>query len=100
MDRACIEEASKELINRRGTSVPATFTAAEWALQVRRQISATVLPGTAAGRRAEVVVAPGPDPRPLGGRAAVQPKLATSGTPTLRPALGRVLPELLPPVHG
>jgi hypothetical protein len=31
-------------------------------------------------RRAEVVVAPGPDPRPLGGRAAVQQELATLGT--------------------
>src|SRR5207237_3201957 len=49
-------------------------------------------------RRAEVGVAPGPEPRPLGGRAAVQPELATFGTPMLRPALGRVLPELLPAV--
>src|SRR3954447_10053815 len=49
----------------------------------------------AAGRRAEVVVASGLDPRPLGGWAAVQPELATFGTPALRPALGRVLPELL-----
>ena len=49
---------------------------------------------------AEVVVVPGPDPRPLGGRAAVQPKLATLGAPTLRPALGRVLPGLLPAVDG
>lgn len=30
MDRACIEETSKDLIIRRGTTVPATFTAAEW----------------------------------------------------------------------
>src|SRR5712692_6837219 len=42
----------------------------------------------------------GLDRRPLGGRAAVQPHLATLGTPALRPALGRILPELLPAVDG
>jgi len=36
----------------------------------------------------EVVVAPGTDPRPLGGRAAVGPELAAFGIPVLRPALG------------
>src|SRR6266566_1510484 len=51
-------------------------------------------------RCAEVVVTPRPDPRPLGGRAAVKPELAAFGIPTLRPALGRVLPELLPAVDG
>src|SRR5262245_50735597 len=60
-----------------------------------------VLLGMATIRRcAEVVVVPGPDPRPLGGWTAVQPKLATCGTPTLRPAFRRVLPELLPAVDG
>jgi len=60
-----------------------------------------VLLGMATIRRcAEVVVAPGPDPRPLGGRTPVQPELATLGTPTLRPTLRRVLPELLPTVDG
>src|SRR6266567_6594027 len=60
-----------------------------------------VLLGIATIRRcAEVVVAPGLDPRPLGGRATVQPELATFGTPMPRPAVGRVLPELLPGVDG
>src|SRR5436190_16302627 len=49
-------------------------------------------------RGTEVVVASGPDPRPLGGRAAVQPELPAFGIPMLRPALRRVLPELLPTV--
>src|ERR1700733_12204032 len=48
----------------------------------------------------EVVVAPGPDPRPLGGGATIQPELASLGTPALRPALRRVLPELLSAVDS
>src|SRR5258708_2771819 len=52
------------------------------------------------GFGAEVVGASGGKPGPLGGRAAVQPHLVTFGIPPLRPALGRVLPELLPAVGG
>src|SRR5665647_368414 len=63
-------------------------------------LSVTALLRILTRRRAEVVVAPGLDPWPTGGRAAIQPKLATFGTPTLRPALGRVLPELLPAVDS
>jgi hypothetical protein len=47
-------------------------------LEASRPVSMAVLLRMATIRRcAEVVVAPGPDPRPLSGRAAVQPKLST-----------------------
>lgn len=49
------------------------------------------------GDGAQVVIPPGPDPRPLRGRPAIQPeRRPIARAPVLLPALGRVLPELLP----
>src|SRR5712692_2289127 len=52
------------------------------------------------GFGAEVVGASGRQPGPLGGGTSVRGELAAPASPPLRPALGRVLPELLPAVGG
>jgi hypothetical protein len=53
------------------------------------------------GFGAEVVGASGRQPGPLGCGTSVRAELfAASASPPLRPASGRVLPELLPAVHG
>src|SRR6266702_7338872 len=67
--------------------------------RVSRLVLAAVW-GSGGSPGAKVVGASGGKPGPLGGRAAVQPHLVTFGIPPLRPALGRVLPELLPAVGG
>src|SRR5260221_14185772 len=62
-------------------------------------VLATIL-GTGATPPSNVVRASGAKPAPLGSGTSVHAKLATFGTPPLRPALGRVFPGLLPAVGG
>ncbi len=67
--------------------------------RVSRLVLAAVW-GSGGSPGAKVVGASGGKPGPLGCGTSVHAKLATFGTPPLRPALGRVFPGLLPAVGG